>query len=65
MPRPIRLGKAAGEFNVGMSTIVEFLESKGVSIDSTPNTKLTPEQYDLLRAEYAADQVLHEKSKAQ
>ncbi len=64
MAKPIRLGKAAGEFNVGMSTIVEFLESKGVSIDSTPNTKLTSEQYDLLRAEYAADQVLHEKSKA-
>lgn len=65
MARPIRLGKAAGEFNVGMATIVEYLESKGVSIDSTPNTKLSPEQYDLLRAEYAADQVLHEKSKAQ
>ncbi|MDG1334096.1 MAG: translation initiation factor IF-2 [Crocinitomicaceae bacterium] len=65
MAKPIRLGKAAGEFNVGMSTIVEFLESNGVSIDSTPNTKLTPEQYDMLRAEYAADQVLHEKSKAQ
>ncbi|MFK7786887.1 MAG: translation initiation factor IF-2 [Crocinitomicaceae bacterium] len=65
MPRPVRLGKAAGEFNVGMSTIVDFLESKGVSIDSTPNTKLTPEQYDMLRAEYAADQVLHEQSKAQ
>lgn len=65
MAKPIRLGKAAGEFNVGMSTIVEFLESKGVTIDSTPNTKLMPEQYDLLRSEYAADQVLHEKSKAQ
>ena len=65
MAKPIRLGKAAGEFNVGMSTIVDFLESNGVSIDSTPNTKLTPEQYDMLRAEYAADQVLHEKSKAQ
>ena len=65
MAKPIRLGKAAGEFNVGMSTIVEFLESKGVTIDSTPNTKLMPEQYDLLRSEYAADQVLHEQSKAQ
>lgn len=65
MARPTRLGKAAGVFNVGMSTIVDFLESKGVTIDSTPNTKLTPEQYDLLRGEYAADQVLHEKSKAQ
>ena len=62
MARPIRLGKAAGEFNVGMSTIVEFLESKGVSIDASPNTKLTPEQYDLLRTEFAADQDLKEQA---
>jgi translation initiation factor IF-2 len=62
MARPIRLGKAAGEFNVGMSTIVEFLESKGVSIDASPNTKLTPEQYDLLRTEFAADQDMKEQA---
>ena len=30
MARPIRLGKAAGELNVGMSTLVDFLESKVV-----------------------------------
>ena len=65
MGKPIRLGRAAGEFNVGMSTIVEFLESKGVTVESTPNTKLTPEQYDLLSAEYGADQDLREKSKFQ
>ena len=40
MAKPIRLGKAAGELNVGMSTLVEFLESNGVSIDASPNTKL-------------------------
>ncbi len=65
MARPIRLGKAAGEFNVGISTIVEFLESNGVTIDSNPNTKLAPEQYDMLRTEFAADQDLKEKSKMQ
>ena len=63
MARPIRLGKAAGELNVGMSTIVEFLESKGVTIDASPNTKLEPEQYDMLRTEYAADQNLKEQAK--
>lgn len=63
MARPIRLGKAAGELNVGMSTIVDFLESNGVSIDASPNTKLTPEQYDMLRTEFAADQDLKEQSK--
>ena len=63
MAKPIRLGKAAGELNVGMSTLVEFLESNEISIDASPNTKLTPEQYDLLRTEFAADQNLKEKSK--
>jgi translation initiation factor IF-2 len=64
MARPIRLGKAAGELNVGMSTLVDFLESKGVTIDASPNTKLTPEQYDLLRTEFAADLNLKEKAQA-
>ena len=63
MARPIRLGKAAGELNVGMSTIVEFLEGKGVTIDVSPNTKLAPEQYEMLRTEFAADQDLKEQSK--
>ncbi len=64
MARPIRLGKAAGELNVGMSTLIDFLESKGVTIDASPNTKLTPEQYDLLRTEFAADLNLKEKAQA-
>lgn len=65
MARPIRLGKAAGEFNVGISTIVDFLESNGVTIDTNPNTKLDPDQYDMLRTEFAADQDLKEKAKQQ
>ncbi len=63
MAKPIRLGKAAGELNVGMSTLVEFLASKEVSIDASPNTKLTPEQYAVLRVEFAADQSLKELTK--
>ena len=56
--KPIRLGKAAGELNVGVSTLVEFLESKGVKIDANPNTKLESEHYDILQKEFAADQIL-------
>ena len=63
MAKPIRLGKAAGELNVGMSTLVEFLGKKGVTIDASPNAKLEPEHYDLLRTEFAADQTLKEQSK--
>lgn len=63
MAKPIRLGKAAGELNVGMSTIVEFLHGKGEMVEAGPNTKLTPEQFDLLCREFAADQDLKEQSK--
>jgi translation initiation factor IF-2 len=61
--KPIRLGKAAGELNVGISTLVDFLESKGVKIDANPNTKLEEDQFELLRQEFAADQSLKEQSK--
>ena len=50
-----RLSKIARELNVGISTIVDFLHSKGESIDSNPNTKITPEHYDLLHKEFSTD----------
>ncbi len=50
-----RLSKAAREFNVGISTIVEFLQKKGFKIDSNPNTKIPPEAYSLLLNEYSSD----------
>ena len=51
----IRLSKAAREFNVGTSTIVEFLAKKGQNIDPSPNTKLTEEQYALVVKEYQGE----------
>lgn len=62
--KPIRLGKAAGELNVGLPTLVEFLESKGIKIDSNPNTRLEQEYFELLCQEFAADQSMKEQSKA-
>jgi translation initiation factor IF-2 len=53
--KAIRLSKAAREFNVGISTIVDFLGKKGYAIDSNPNSKLDPELYDLLEEEYSSD----------
>ena len=61
--KPIRLGKAAGELNVGVTTIVEFLNKKGVQVDTNMNAKLEAEHYDMLKQEFAADQDLKEKSK--
>ncbi|HLO90632.1 MAG TPA: translation initiation factor IF-2 [Lentimicrobium sp.] len=58
-----RLGKAAQEFNVGVPTIVEFLNKKGIKIDNNPNTKLTPEVYALLVKEYSTEKTVKETSK--
>ncbi len=57
-----RLSKAAREFNVGISTIVDFLGKKGHEIDSNPNTKLDPDLYDLLVQEYSTDQSVKKES---
>jgi translation initiation factor IF-2 len=50
-----RLSKVAREFNVGISTIIEFLHKKGYAIDSNPNTKVPPEIYQILIGEYSSD----------
>lgn len=62
--KPIRLGKAAGELNVGIPTIVEFLGSKGIVIDPSPTSRLEQEHFDILCREFAADQSMKEQSKA-
>ncbi|MBQ8222700.1 MAG: translation initiation factor IF-2 [Bacteroidales bacterium] len=53
--KTIRLSKAAIEFNIGMSTIIEFLGKKGYKLDSSPNTKLNGEMYALLVKEYHSE----------
>jgi len=50
-----RLSKAAREFNVGISTIVEFLHKKGFELSPDPNSKIPAEAYDLLLKEYSSD----------
>ena len=57
-----RLSKAAREFNVGISTIVEFLHKKGFDLDPNPNTKLPHEAYLLLLKEYSGDLVVKKES---
>ena len=53
--KAIRLSKAAREFNVGISTIVEFLHKKGFDLDPNPNTKLPHDAWLLLVKEYSTD----------
>lgn len=57
-----RLSKLAREFNVGISTIVDFLNKKGIEIDSNPNTKVSDDAYDILAKEYSSDLNLKKES---
>lgn len=54
MPR-IRLNKAVKEFNISMSRLVEFLQSKGIEVESNPNAQLDDKAYAELQAEFAKD----------
>lgn len=61
--KPIRLSKAAREFNVSIGTIVDYLTKKGHELSSNPNTKLSPEMYELLLKEYSREKSVKEEAK--
>lgn len=54
MPK-IRLNKAVKEFNISMSRLVEFLQSKDFEVESNPNAQLEEAAYSALEAEFAKD----------
>lgn len=61
----VRLNKALKELNVGINTVAEFLQKKGMPLeDATPNAKLTDEQHNLLMKEFGNDKTLHSEVKA-
>ena len=60
--RTVRLSKLAREFNVGISTLVDFLSKKGHKIESNPNTKVDASLYQLLAKEYGAEMNLKKES---
>jgi translation initiation factor IF-2 len=57
-----RLGKVAREFNVGIATMVEFLNKKGHQVEPNPNAKIDEEKYSLLQKEYSSDIDLKKES---
>ena len=62
--KPVRLSKVAREFNLGMTTVVEFLASKGIEVEAKPNTKLDPETYALVKSNFQGDKETKQKAQA-
>jgi translation initiation factor IF-2 len=58
----IRLGKAAKDLNVGISTAVSFLAKKGHNVEANPNIKIADEAYALLVKEFSTDKLIKEQS---
>ena len=54
----IRLNKVTRDLNVGIATVVEFLQKKGYTVEANPNTKITEEQYAMLVKEFSTDKNL-------
>ena len=60
--KPKRLSKVTREFNLGLSTVVDFLTDKGFEVESNTNAKISPEMYESLLGAFQKDKTVKEKS---
>lgn len=60
--KPLRLSKIAREYNVGVNTVLDFLQKKGIAADDGPNTKIEYDVFQLLQKEYSTDLKMKEES---
>lgn len=51
----IRLNKVLRELNLSIDRAVDFLESKGITVEKSPNTKISEEVYKMLLEEFQVD----------
>lgn len=50
--KPYRLHQVAKELHVSLTSLYDFLTSKGISIELSPNTLVLPDTYELLKQEF-------------
>ena len=53
--RKLRLIQVAKEFKVGLNTVTDFLQKKGIKSDGSPNTLVDSETYAVLEKEFGAN----------
>ncbi len=58
-----RLSKVAKEFNIGLATIVEYLNKKGIAVENNPNAKISEDAYALLIQEFQSEKNLKEATR--
>ena len=58
---PVKLNKVIKDLNVGLTTVVDFLNKKGFGVESNPNVKISDEQYDMLVKEFSTGNTMKDK----
>ncbi|MBR6346094.1 MAG: translation initiation factor IF-2 [Bacteroidales bacterium] len=58
----IRLNKIIKQYNVGLDTLVEFLASIGVEVESNPNVKISDEWMGAIQKKFGKDLELKEQA---
>ena len=61
--RKVRLIQVAKEFKVGLNTIVDFLLKKGIQIDGSPNSQVSPDMYAILEKEFGSNRSITGKER--
>lgn len=59
----IRINKVLKEFNIGLGTLVEFLSRKGFEVEANPGAQISGEEYELVKKEYAKEQLIKEEQR--
>ncbi|MEZ4854017.1 translation initiation factor IF-2 [Flavobacterium sp.] len=60
--RTIRLNKVLRELNISLDRAVDFLKDKGHDIESSPNAKISNEEYNVLCSQFSVDKGKKEAS---
>ncbi|RYD81986.1 MAG: translation initiation factor IF-2 [Sphingobacteriales bacterium] len=57
-----RLKQVAVEFNVAISTVVDFLGGKGIEVENKPTSKISEEAYEELLKKFSPDKLVKQKA---
>ena len=56
-----KINKVASDFNVGVSTVVEFLRKHNIEVENNPNARIDEAAVELLRKEFSQDKAVKAK----
>ncbi|MCI1778657.1 MAG: translation initiation factor IF-2 [Bacteroidales bacterium] len=63
LEKSYRISKILQEFNIGLRTLTDFLDKKGIDIGTNPNAKISGETYAIVEKEFKREQLVKEESK--